>query len=449
MTLPVGAPSRLGRLPGLGEGLQGRSVWQGRRAKLIAWQAGGLLLAALAVLVAKNELPAADSWRIFVDTLAWAWLAAVASVVLLDTVAARQPYMHFTVALVSIGVAFGVLFVAYIATHAAYSRWALVLGFACAFAIHAQAWQRWRRHSGLRLGVLDDELLERLAPTSRFPSDASSVERCEWVMLDEASDGRGVDGVVLPDDAGSALRQGVALRAKLGGTQVYSESFVRALLTGRLDIDRADSVFLDDVPTSFVYAAVKRLLDIGGTLVLCVFALPITLVALAIIRMESAGSPLLVQPRVGLRGQVFGMLKLRTMKQATAGAGAGHEGSEAESPEARITRVGRWLRRSRFDELPQLWNVLRGEMSLIGPRPEWTQTATELERQIPQFAFRYLVRPGITGWAQVHQGHVRAEKAVRVKLEYDLYYAKNMSLALDLAIGALTVRTVVTGHGSQ
>ena len=421
---------------------RGRSVWQSRRATLFFWQAAGLVAGAAILWTAKLELPSTEPWRIFIDTLAWAWVAALGSALLLDALVARQPYLHFTVTLVSVAVAFGALFIWYIGTHAAYSRWAIVIGLGFTIAVHAHAWRRWRRRTTLKLGVLDEAMRNRLAPASRFPSDASAFERCDWLVVSDAMPFEAVDGVVLSDDLDAALRQGAALRAKLAGAQVYSESFIRALLTGRLDIDRADAVFLDDVPTSFIYAAVKRGLDVIGAIALGIFAVPVTLVCLALIRIESPGRALLVQQRVGLRGAIFGMLKLRTMTEPA-------EGVAEDDPQARVTRLGRWLRRSRFDELPQLWNVVRGDMSLIGPRPEWTETAASLERQIPQFAFRYLVRPGITGWAQVNQGHVTVEKAVRSKLEYDLYYAKNMSLALDLAIVALTIRTVLTGVGAK
>ena len=422
----------------------GRSVWSNRRAQLFGWQLAGLALGATLVVALRAELPALETWRIFTDTLAFAGAAALGSALLLDALVGRQPYLHFTVALVSVAVAFGMLFVALLATHATYSRWAIVIGLGYTLAVHLHAWWRWRRQTSLRLAVVDEALLARLAPASEFAADAAALERCDWTVLGEGATPAGVDGIVLPDDASARYRQGIALRAKLAGTQVYSEAFVRSLLTGRLDIERADTVFLDDVPGSLVYAAVKRALDLAGALLLGVFALPITLVALVLIRLESPGRALLVQPRKGLRGQVFGMVKLRTMREEASGPGAVRESSEA-----RITRLGAWLRRSRFDELPQLWNVLRGEMSLIGPRPEWIETATALEREIPEFSFRYLVRPGITGWAQVHQGHVTAAHAARVKLEYDLYYAKNMSLALDLAIGAMTIRTVVTGSGAK
>ena len=410
----------------------GRSVWNSRRAVLFGWQLAGLALGAALTLALRAELPPLDTWRIFTDTLLWSGGAALGAAVLLDALVGRQPYLHFTVALVSVVAAFGVLFVLVVGTHATYSRWAIVIGVAYTLAVQLHAWRRWRRQTSMRLAVVDDALMARLGPTSEFAADAAALDRCDWVVLAEGAVPLGVDGVVLPDDASAKYRQGVSLRAKLAGTQVYSETFVRSLLTGRLDIDRADTVFIDDVPGSWVYAAVKRGLDVAGALLLGVFALPVTLVAMALIRLESPGEALLVQPRKGLRGQLFGMYKLRTMREEASGPDALRQSSEA-----RITRIGAWLRRSRFDELPQLLNVLRGEMSLIGPRPEWIETALALERAIPEFAFRYLVRPGITGWAQVHQGHVTAADAARVKLEYDLYYAKNMSLALDLAIGAM------------
>jgi lipopolysaccharide/colanic/teichoic acid biosynthesis glycosyltransferase len=419
-----------------------RSLWWSRRAGLLAWQGGGLLLGALVLLVLKATLPGGEPTRIFLETLAWGWLAALGSAALLDALVSRQPYLHFTVALVSVVVSFGALFVWYVATHASYSRWAVAIAVAYTVVVQVAAWRHWRARNALRFGVVDADMLERLSPASRFPSDAAAaIVQCEWIYIGDDAPAPGVDGLVLPNTADAALRQRAALRAKLAGAQVYSESFVRALLTGRLDVDRAAEVFLDDVPTSVLYAAVKRLFDIVGTLALGVFALPVVLVCMLLVRIETPGSPLLVQPRVGLRGRVFGMCKLRTMTVARPTPGG--------SDDARITRIGRWLRRTRFDELPQLWNVLRGEMSLIGPRPEWIETAADLERRIPAFAFRYLVRPGITGWAQVHQGHVTGERDIRRKLEYDLYYAKNMSLALDLAITMLTIRTVLTGTGAK
>ena len=128
------------------------------------------------------------------------------------------------------------------------------------------------------------------------------------------------------------------------------------------------------------------------------------------------------------------------------------ESTEPESSDeaaGRVTPLGRWLRKFRFDELPQLFNVLQGTMSLIGPRPEWTATAGAFFEDIAHYPYRHLVRPGITGWAQVNQGHVSELADARIKLEFDLYYVKHLSFPLDLVIGIRTVRTVLTGFGAR
>jgi len=115
----------------------------------------------------------------------------------------------------------------------------------------------------------------------------------------------------------------------------------------------------------------------------------------------------------------------------------------------RITRVGRFLRKTRLDELPQAWNILKGEMSWIGPRPEASELANWYEDQIPFYAYRHIVRPGITGWAQVNQGHVADVDEVRAKLRFDFYYIKNLSLWLDLLIALKTIRVVLGGIGAK
>jgi lipopolysaccharide/colanic/teichoic acid biosynthesis glycosyltransferase len=137
------------------------------------------------------------------------------------------------------------------------------------------------------------------------------------------------------------------------------------------------------------------------------------------------------------------MLKFRTMRHN----GVGRAFTEKNDP--RITRVGRWLRRYRIDELPQIVNILRGEMSWIGPRPEAMALAKEYESQIPFYIYRQIVRPGITGWAQIHQGNVAEVKNATDKLRYDFYYVKYFSPWLDLLIAAKTVKTILTGFGAR
>jgi lipopolysaccharide/colanic/teichoic acid biosynthesis glycosyltransferase len=150
-----------------------------------------------------------------------------------------------------------------------------------------------------------------------------------------------------------------------------------------------------------------------------------------------------VQPRVGRRGRVFRMIKFRTMYHGAAGP------SFTATSDPRVTSVGHFLRRSRLDELPQLFNILRGDMSWVGPRPEAFELDQKYVREIPHFALRGIVRPGVTGWAQINQGYAHEGDAMRLKLEYDLYYLKHCSLWLDVVIVLRTFAVVVAGTGAR
>jgi len=163
------------------------------------------------------------------------------------------------------------------------------------------------------------------------------------------------------------------------------------------------------------------------------------------IRLDSRGPVFFVQERVGQGGRPFRMIKFRSMYTNAERNGARFAGHGDE----RVTRVGRIIRRLRLDELPQFWNVLKGDMSLIGPRPEQEAFVRRFETSIPFYGYRHLVKPGISGWAQVTQGYADCESETRDKLEYDLYYAKHCSLWLDLLIALRTFRTVITGDGAR
>jgi len=155
------------------------------------------------------------------------------------------------------------------------------------------------------------------------------------------------------------------------------------------------------------------------------------------------------QERVGYRGRVFTVYKLRTMRQEQAGGASAKERAITREHDPRITRLGNILRRTRLDELPQLINILRGEMSWIGPRPEAEVLSRWYDAELPFYPYRHIVRPGITGWAQVNQGHVAAVDQVHEKLHYDFYYIKNISPWLDLVIVLRTIRIMVTGFGAK
>jgi lipopolysaccharide/colanic/teichoic acid biosynthesis glycosyltransferase len=220
-------------------------------------------------------------------------------------------------------------------------------------------------------------------------------------------------------------------------------------LTGRVALDHTEDSFLDDSSGRVLYVIVKRLTDLGSAVVLLLLlCVPMAAIALAI-RLIDRESALFRQLRVGRNGQVFLMNKFRTMSDTRHDTDHAHARLVTGDSAQRVTRLGRMLRRYRLDELPQLFNVLGGSMSLIGPRPEWTATAAEFFDRIPHYPYRHLVRPGITGWAQVNQGHVTALSDAMIKLELDLYYVKHMSFALDLVVGVRTLRTIVTGHGAR
>ena len=193
------------------------------------------------------------------------------------------------------------------------------------------------------------------------------------------------------------------------------------------------------------YHYLKRLFDVALSGVLLVISFPL-LVLIALAVWMGSGRPILFrQPRVGREGELFSVFKFRTMRaEVTA-----EEGLDIYTREndPRVTRVGRWLRKLRLDELPQLFNVLRGDMSLIGPRAEWIKCAERYEQKIPFYHFRHLVKPGITGWAQVNYPYGESEEDAIEKLKYDLYYIRHYSLKLDAMIVLKTVHTVLFGKG--
>jgi len=191
-----------------------------------------------------------------------------------------------------------------------------------------------------------------------------------------------------------------------------------------------------------VFERVKRAMDIGFALVGLVAAAPFILLAAVAIWVEDRGPVFFAQNRVGRNHRTFRLLKLRSMRVSTT-PGARY----TEPGDRRITRVGRLLRITRIDEFPQLWNVLRGDMSLIGPRAEWDLLVADYERQIPCYHFRHLVKPGITGWAQVNYPYGASIEDTLRKLEYDLYYIRHFSFVLDASIMLKTVHIMLFGKG--
>ncbi|MGM0843755.1 MAG: sugar transferase [Bacillota bacterium] len=191
-----------------------------------------------------------------------------------------------------------------------------------------------------------------------------------------------------------------------------------------------------------MYLALKRFVDIIITAVACVVALPIILLAVIAIRVESKGNPFFIQERSGLHGKKFKIMKLRSMR-----VDAEKNGPQwAQKNDNRVTQVGKFIRKTRIDELPQLYNVLKGDMSIFGPRPERPMFVEQFNKEIPGFDKRLLVKPGLTGWAQVNGGY---DITPEEKLKLDLYYIENMSPSLDTKIILKTIRVLLTGEGAR
>ena len=225
---------------------------------------------------------------------------------------------------------------------------------------------------------------------------------------------------------------------------VYHIKQIRESLTGRVKINHlSENEFGTLLPSPF-YQAQKRIIDIIAVLLIAPIAVILTLIAGILITRESKGGIFFTQDRIGYRAKPFKLYKIRTMRTDISGK-AVTEGEE----DPRITPLGKVLRKYRVDELPQLLNVLKGDMGLIGPRPGPVDLEKWYEEKIPFFAYRHVVRPGLSGWAQVMQGYAESADEMNEKLEYDFYYIKHFSLWLDMLIVYKTIKTILTGFGSR
>ncbi|MDF7777031.1 TIGR03013 family PEP-CTERM/XrtA system glycosyltransferase [Sphingomonas sp. AOB5] len=240
------------------------------------------------------------------------------------------------------------------------------------------------------------------------------------------------------------------LRIKTTGVHVNEISTFLERETGRVDLDSVNPswlIFSDGFSSGRMFSSMfKRLFDIGASLLLLVLATPLILIGALAVKLDSKGPAFYRQRRVGIYGQGFDIIKLRSMRIDAEVAG---QAVWAEKDDPRITRVGRIIRKLRIDELPQCWSVLKGEMSFVGPRPERPQFVEDLEQKLPYYAERHMVKPGITGWAQINYPYGASIEDSRQKLEYDLYYAKNYSPFLDILILLQTMRVVLFPEGAR
>lgn len=226
---------------------------------------------------------------------------------------------------------------------------------------------------------------------------------------------------------------------------VYNIRQVEESLTGRIRIRHMYENDLGSLLPSPAYMLTKRCLETLLIVLLLPILLPLMLLVALLIKLDDGGRVFYNQERVGYRGKPFVMYKFRSMTDCAEL----NQQQETVDGDIRLTRVGRFIRKRRIDELPQIFNVLKGEMSLIGPRAEYKKFADELEKQVPFYQYRHIVKPGISGWAQVMQGHVIGAAQTQIKIEYDFYYIKYFSFWLDTLIACKTIKIVLTGFGAR
>lgn len=319
----------------------------------------------------------------------------------------------------------------------AYARRVLTYSF---FLAHVWAFAGYflaQRYRQLKLAVVPFGRGMELAHTS-----TALVTVLEKPDLDK----RRYDGVVadlhaedLPDEWEKFLARCALARIPVLNTQQLTES-----LTGRVRIEHISENIFGHLQPSLFYMGVKRVVDIILALLMLPVLIPVLIIAGIAIKLESKGSVFYMQKRMGYRGRAFTMYKFRSMYEDIEGRGF-TEGND----DPRITRLGAFIRKYRIDELPQVLNVLKGDMSFIGPRPESLELSFWYEKDVPFFSYRHVVRPGLSGWAQVEQGYAAEVDGMTRKLQYDFYYIKHFSLWLDILIVLKTIRTVLTGFGAR
>jgi lipopolysaccharide/colanic/teichoic acid biosynthesis glycosyltransferase len=415
-----------------------------RASRMLGWAMLGLILFGLNLILAEGLRHADIATYVFTRTIAWSILPYLCTFVLLH----RSLHLPSIEGNSLVGVAatlpFAVLLLAFAAFHIEYSRGALLLGYLTTLAWSGFGYRRFVQNYVPVFGYTDPRAYAQLQGILSMPG-ASAPSAMRLLLIRSIEEAADCDGLMLDRNATADPERTRALaRFKLGHVRMYSVERVGEMLTGRVGLAHIDENFLDDYARHYLYGFIKRVIDMAAVLCLAPLVLPAALLTALAIRIESPGPVLFHQIRVGRFGTTFTMLKFRSMavqSDATAQFAARHD--------PRVTRVGRVIRKYRLDELPQLWNVLLADMSLIGPRPEQVPMVDKFSETIAYYPYRHLVRPGLSGWAQVQQGYVGSHEETITKLSYDLYYVKHCSFALDLLIAVKTVRTLLTGYGAR
>jgi len=407
---------------------------------LLRYQLTGALLLLLGMLAAMLMMfPTANS-HVLVTTSLCSMAATAFGIALLRSII-RYPGVEANAYMIpSFTISYGCLLIFFIVTRLPYSRVLLFASFVGTIAwlivVHALARRRRKMEIGIVPGGEHNALLTIGGVSWTVLTDTEQdLTRFHALAADLRVDIPAEWDRVLADCA-------------LAGIPVYHTKHLAESLTGMVQLEHLSENSFGTLAPISAFMTFKHVLDwILAALIGLLLAPPLLLLALAI-RLDSPGAAIFRQTRIGYRGKPFTVYKFRTMVSTKAGASA-LDAAKTQTEDKRITRIGAFLRRSRIDELPQIANILKGEMSWIGPRPEAQVLSQWYEGEIPFYRYRHIVRPGLTGWAQVNQGHVAEVEDVRTKLNYDFYYIKNYSPWVDLLIVAKTIQTILTGFGAK
>jgi lipopolysaccharide/colanic/teichoic acid biosynthesis glycosyltransferase len=342
----------------------------------------------------------------------------------------------------SFTIMFGMLSLILIFFRIDYSRGQFLVSYLLSIAFFAFLHFKIDNHKRLVFGIVPGGATDRL----------DRIDNVVWHQLEQfPGPVSKIDGVVADLNHDHSDEWDVRIAdLVLQGVPVYHVKQAVEQLTGRVEVEALSENTLGSINPNDVFLKTKTIIDvILATIGIILLAVPMILVAL-VIKIDSPGPALFRQIRVGFRAKPFLVYKFRTMRHAAPAApSSARNAAITLDNDPRITRLGRFLRRSRLDELPQLFNIIKGDMSLIGPRPEALALSEWYATELPFYHYRHIIKPGVTGWAQINQGHVADVADVREKLHYDFYYVKNYSVWLDILIMIRTAQTMLTGKGAK
>jgi lipopolysaccharide/colanic/teichoic acid biosynthesis glycosyltransferase len=328
-------------------------------------------------------------------------------------------------------------------TRLPYDRTAFVAGFLLHVAWFYLVYFAVQRRNVLQIGVV---------PIGEW-SKLLALESVSWIELTQPRIDLAArcDAIVADFSADLSPKWEAFLAdAALAGLIVYQVKPLAESLTGRVEIDHLSENSFGSLVPARGYFYLKTMIDMLVVIAALPLLVPVMLAAAIAIRLDDGGPVFFRQRRIGHRGTPFHVIKFRTMRvDPKVAAADARKAAMTGDFDPRITRVGAFLRKSRIDELPQALNILRGEMSWIGPRPEAEVLSQWYVGEIPFYRYRHVVKPGISGWAQTNQGHVAEVEDIHRKLQYDFYYIKYFSPFLDLLILFKTMRTMLTGFGAR